>query len=321
MTTVGTGKYTYRLIHDWANFPTGEAFGPVTDVATDSQDRVYVFQQAEPPVLVFDRDGTYLSSWGHGAFVRPHYFHIDNDIVYLTDSDDSVAMKYTLDGKPLQLLGRRGVHSDTGTEEYGGLVARAAGPFNHPTKMVPAPSGDLYVTDGERNSRVHRFSSEGHLIASWGEPGKTGPNQFHMSHGILVDQDGRVYVCDRENSLIQVFSADGQYITSWTDIRPPCDIVADKDGVFYVCQLAFNATHRYDGYPAPVGTGSALRDSAGRRTVLPGGETQVSVLDKQGNVLARLDTRSAHGICVDSHRDIYLAVQDDKNVDKYVRQG
>ncbi len=321
MTTVGAGKYTYRPVKDWAKLPQEVAFGPVTDVSTDSQDRVYVFQQSEPPVLVLERDGAYITSWGHGAFVRPHYLHIANDVAYLADSDDSVVMKYTLDGKPLQVLGRRGVHSDTGTEEYGGLVTRSAGPFNHPTKLVPSPSGDLYVSDGERNSRVHRFSGDGTLIASWGEPGKAGPSQLHMPHGILVDRDGRVYVCDRENSLIQVFSPDGQHITSWSDIRPPCDIVADKYGVFYVCQLAFNATHRYEGYPAPVGTGSALRDSAGRRTVLPGGEPQVSVLDREGNVLARWNSPSAHGLCVDSRGDIYLAVQDNRTVDKYVREG
>ena len=80
-------------------------------------------------------------------------------MVYLTDRDDSVCLKYTLDGKPLQVLGTRGEHSDTGCERPGELVPRAAGPFNYPTEMVPAPSGELYITDGYRNARVHRFSA------------------------------------------------------------------------------------------------------------------------------------------------------------------
>ena len=321
MTTVGTGKYTYKLIQDWARLPQGESFGPVSAVATDSQDRVYAFQQQDPPVHVFDRDGNYLSSWGNGAFVRPHGFYIANDIVYLTDTNDSVVMKYTLDGRPLQILGQRGVHSDTGTEGYGDLVARAAGPFNHPTEMVPGPSGDLYVADGERNARVHRFSSDGRLLASWGEPGKKGIGQFHMVHGLMVDKNGRVYVCDRENACIHVFNADGEPITMWTDMQSPCDIAIDKDDVFYVCQLAFNATHRYDDYPAPVGTGSAITDSAGRRTILPGGEAQVSILDKEGKVLASWKSRSPHGIWVDSHGDVYISLSDNRQIDKYVRQG
>ena len=321
MITVGTGKFTYRLVQDWAKLPQGESFGPVSAVSTDSQDRVYAFQQKDPPVLVFDRDGNYLSSWGNGAFVRPHGFYIENDIVYLTDTDGEVALKYTLDGKPLQILGSQGVSSDTGTGTYGDLVARAAGPFNHPTELVVAPSGDLYVADGERNCRVHRFSADGHLIVSWGEPGKTEPNQFHVPHGILVDREGKVYVCDRENSRIQVFTPEGQYITSWTDLRPPCGIDVDEDDVFYVCQLAFNATHRYADYPPPTGTGSAVLDSDGQPTVLPGGEPQVSVLDKSGTVLARWDSRSAHGVWADSRGDIYLALSFDRSVDKYVRLG
>src|SRR5262249_24189091 len=72
MATVGTGKYTYELIENWAKLPPGQTFGNTSAVATDSQDRVYVFQRKEPPVLVFDRDGTYLSCWGIGAFANPH---------------------------------------------------------------------------------------------------------------------------------------------------------------------------------------------------------------------------------------------------------
>src|SRR5712692_7903650 len=67
MTVVGTGKYTYRLTENWATLPPGETFGNVSAVATDSQDRVYVFQRKDPPVLIFDRDGAYLRCWGIGA--------------------------------------------------------------------------------------------------------------------------------------------------------------------------------------------------------------------------------------------------------------
>src|SRR5712692_5689939 len=291
MTTVGTGKYTYSLIQDWAKLPAGETFAMVSAVATDSQDRVYAFQRKDPPVLVFDRDGTYLTSWGNGAFLFPHGIYIADDTVYLADRDSSVCLLYTLDGKPIQLLGRHGVHSDTGCERPADLVPRAAGPFNYPSELVPAPSGDLYVSDGYRNSRVHRFSKDGHLIASWGEPGKTEPNQFHLPHSVLVDPAGRVYVCDRENSRIQIFSAEGQYLTMWTDIHRPTDIALDSEGSFYVSELEVN-----------------------------GSSPRISVLDGQGRVLARWYSRSAHGLWVDSHGDIYLALTGNHSVDKYVRQ-
>ena len=69
MTTVGTGKYTYTLIQDWAKLPPGETFAMVSAVATDSQDRVYGFQRKDPPIVIFDRNGNFLSSWGNGAFL------------------------------------------------------------------------------------------------------------------------------------------------------------------------------------------------------------------------------------------------------------
>ena len=290
MGTVGTGKFTYRCLNDWPKLPPGESFGPVSAVATDSQDQVYVFQRKSPPVRVFDQKGNLLSSWGVGAIADPHGFYISEDIVYLTDRKDEVVVKFTLDGRPLQVLGKRGVHSDTGCERPGDLVPRASGPFNHPTEMVPAPSGDIYVSDGYRNSRIHRFSAEGHLLDSWGEPGKVDPNQFHLPHSLLVAANGQVYVCDRENSRVQVFSANGEYIEMWTDLQRPQDIALDANGFFYICEA------EVDNSPP-----------------------RVSVLDSGGNVLARWSSRSAHGLWIDARGDIYLALVEDMNVDKYVR--
>ena len=292
MTTVGAGKFTYTYIQDWANMPAGQSLGTVSAIATDSQDRVYAFQRAEPPVVIFNRNGEFLSSWGNGNFVDPHGLFIKDDIVYLTDREGSTAMRYTLDGKPLQIIGTLGEYSDTGCEVTGAVCHRSAGPFNYITEMVPHPSGDLYISDGYRNARVHRFSKDGTLVSSWGEPGKGGPNEFHLPHSLVVGQDGRIYLCDRENSRIQVFSAEGEYITMWTDMQRPLDISQDLEGNFVISERV-----REDGGPA-----------------------QMSVLDGEGNVLARWPSRSAHGSWVDAHGDIYLALTAEKSIDKYVRQ-
>ena len=231
------------------------------------------------------------SCWGIGAFANPHGIYIEDDIVYLTDREDSVCLIYTLDGKPMQVLGTRGQHSDTGCEKPGDLVPRAAGPFNYPTEMVPSPSGDLYVSDGYRNARVHRFTSDGRLLSSWGEPGKTAPNQFHLPHSLVVDKEGTVYLCDRENNRIQVFSADGQFRAMWSDMRRPLDISMDQDGIFYISEGGAN------GLPP-----------------------RVSLMDKDGHVVARWDSESAHGSWVDMHGDIYMALGAKMRVSKYVRQ-
>jgi DNA-binding beta-propeller fold protein YncE len=286
MTTVGAGRYRYEVVEHWGTLPTGWTFGSVSAVATDSRDRVYAFQRKDPPVVVFDRDGTFLTAWGIGAITDPHGISITDDVVYLTDRNDHVALTYTLDGKPLMVLGRRGQPSDTGATKDIELPPRSAGPFNKPTEMVVAPSGDLYVSDGYRNSRVHRFSSEGRLVGSWGEPGKEAPGEFHLPHSLWVDREGSVYVCDRENSRIQVFTAEGKFVAQWRDIHRPTDIYIAPDDTCYV---------------------SEIRPS-------------ISVLDKRGAVLARFDSPSGHGLWVDSAGDIYLASNSARSLTKYIRR-
>ena len=291
MTIVGSGEYTYTLIENWAKLPAGETWGNTSAVATDSQDRVYVFQRKDPPVMIFDRDGNFLNSWGISAITDPHGIFIEDDIIYITDRADSVALKFTLDGKALQVIGRRGVHSNTECEIAGELVPQSSGPFNYPTELVPAPSGDLYVSDGYRNARVHRFSPDGRLLASWGEPGKDGPNQFHLPHSIMVDIDGLVYVCDRENNRIQVFTGEGRFITMWTGLRRPLDISEDADGIVHISEGGVD-----------------------------GMSPRVSLMTKQGQVVARWDSMSAHGSWVDAHGDIYMALGAAMRVDKYVKR-
>lgn len=290
MATVGTGKYTYEVIENWGKLPAGDTFGMVSAIATDSKDRVFAFQRKDPPMLIFDRDGNLTDSWGNGSFEFAHGIHIDKDVVYVTDRNTSVCIVYTLDGKPIQMLGRHGVHSDTGCENPGDLVPRAAGPFNYPAELVPSASGDLYVADGYRNSRVHRFSNDGQLKKSWGEPGKGGPNEFHLPHSIIVDGDN-VIVCDRENDRIQIFDLDGGFKEIWEDIQRPMDISMDSDGNYMVSE--------------------GQRDNSAR----------ISILDKKGGVLARWDCRgSGHGSWIDSRGDIYLGGVPDA-IDKFVRKG
>src|SRR5690348_11244501 len=114
MPQVGTGEYRYELIRDFFKLPPGESIGVVSRVAADSQDRIYVFQRKDPPVLVFERDGKYLGAWGSGEVRDPHGLKIVDDVVYTTDRSDSVAKSFTLDGKVKLSLGKPGVHSDTG---------------------------------------------------------------------------------------------------------------------------------------------------------------------------------------------------------------
>jgi hypothetical protein len=290
MAQVGAGKYTYELIPDFFKSPDGQPFGLISRVAADAQDRIYVFQRRDPPVVMFDREGKYLGAWGSGEVTDPHGLKIVGDTVYTTDRSDSVAKSFTLDGKPLMELGTRGKHSDTGKIDNW-LVEHAAEPFNHPTEMMRHPNGDIYVTDGYRNARVHRFTGDGRLVKSWGSPGR-GPGQFHLPHSIAFDDDGKLYIADRSNKRIQIFTPEGEFLGQWTGMGGPNDISRGKDGNYYI------AEQEDDGKPA-----------------------QVCVRDGQGNVLARMPSRHIHGIGVDSHGDIYAGLTQDRSVDKFVRKG
>ena len=309
MATVGTGEYTYEVVENWGRLPAGWTFGMVTGVAVDSRDRVYVVQRKAdgpeatmapdlighrsrpntPSVVVFDLEGNYLGSWDHGAISYPHNISIDaNDFIYISERDLHTALKFTLEGELLLELGTRGVYSDTGCDWWAGEVLRPGGPFNMPGKFVSSPTGDLYVADGDRNCRVHRFSAEGTLISSWGTPG-SGPLQFRVPHSIWIDRQGVLYVCDRDNHRIQLLSPDGEFIGQWTGFDQPTDICMDAaEQTVYITGQGDN--HR------------------------------VSVLNREGKFLACwAPPASNHGIWGDSRGGLYIAEELRKGVTKYVR--
>ena len=217
----------------------------VSDVATDSEDRVYACVRLrqgpdgnEGEMWVFDRDGKLLDRWGHDIFTVPHGLFIHKDVLYHADAGDHTVRSFSPDGKTLMVLGTEGEQGPEGE------------PFRSPTNATIAVSGDMYVSDGYEQNRCHCFSSTGELKHSWGrgdavyyqmaahgemtgEVGE-GPGEFNLPHGIVTDSSGRVYVIDRENGRVQVFTAEGEYITEWNDVPGGNDAVIDGDGVMHV---------------------------------------------------------------------------------------
>lgn len=297
---VGSSLFRYEALADWPRLPGGWSFVEVAGVATDSRDRVYVFNRGEHPVMVFDRDGNFITSWGEGVFQRAHGIAIGpDDAVYCTDDLDHTVRKFTTDGKLLLTLGTSGRPSDSGIvgNDYR-TIRRAAGPFNRPTNVALAADGSLYITDGYGNARVHKFSADGRLLFSWGEPGD-GPGQFNLPHGIALDSAGRVYVADRENSRIQIFSGDGKFLSEWTDVARPMQIAIDPSDHVFVVEVGWRAG-LFPWQTAPA-------NPAGAR---------LSVFSRSGELLARwgdADNPCApgnffapHDICIDSHGDLYV---------------
>ena len=289
---LGSGEHRYRVVEDWAKLPDGWEFKDAAAVACDSKDNVYVFNRGEHPMIVFDREGNCLRSWGEGSYPRAHGLHIDaNDILYLTDDGGHVVRKCTTEGKVLLELGVPGKP----TPYMSGL------PFHRCTHTALSPKGEIYVSDGYGNARVHKYSPDGKLLLSWGEPG-TDPGQFNVAHNIVTDAEGWVYVADRENHRVQVFDGNGKYETQWVNMSRPCGL--------YCCR-AHSPAEQLKFIIGELGPGMPVNRN------MPNIGPRLSIVDPKGKLIARLGGEAGpgletgkfiapHGLAVDSRGDIYV---------------
>ena len=284
--TLGTGNLIFEQVKGWEKLPAGWSFVDVAGVAVDSSDNVYVFNRGEHPVIVFGRDGEFLSSWGEGMFSeRTHGIHIGpDDTVYCVDDGLHTVQKFTSDGRLLMTLGSPRQPSP----KWGGQ------PFNRPTHVAVSPAtGDLYISDGYGNCRIHKFDTDGKHILSWGGPG-SDPGQFIRPHNVVIDTDDNIYIADRENHRIQVFDSEGNVLRMWNNIHRPDGICLDSEGNFYVGEL--NGMNGVDDCPG-----------LGHR---------VSIYNLEGKLLSRFGDPeegegpgqfiAPHGVAVDSRGDLYV---------------
>ncbi|TMJ59241.1 MAG: hypothetical protein E6G81_09475, partial [Alphaproteobacteria bacterium] len=223
------------------------------------------------------------------------------DVVWLCDEHHEQFYKFTTDGKLLQTIGEKGKRSDTGvpaddmSSQAWRKVTHGGGPFNLPTDIAFAPSGEMFMTDGYGNARVHKFSADAKYLSSWGEPG-AAPGQFNLPHGVWIDRRGRVLVADRENDRVQVFDQTGKLLEVWpTELIGPAFFYVDDEDIVYI----------------PEHNGG-----------------MISILTLDGERLARWGdgpvNRSCHGIWCDSRRDLYVVQPGEwgrvRRVVKYHRQ-
>ena len=213
----------YRLVRGFPSPPAGVKLGACSGVATDAGDNFYVFHRGDAarPILVFDRSGAFLRSFGDELFISTHGLRIDPDgNVWTTDSENHTVVKFGPDGKVLLTLGARDVKGEDDRH------------FNRPTDVAFAANGDVYVSDGYGNSRVVKLDKSGRFLLAWGRKG-TGPGEFDTPHQVRLDSKGDVYVADRENKRVQVFTPEGKYIRQFGDgIAPYGLFITPQDEVF-----------------------------------------------------------------------------------------
>jgi peptidylamidoglycolate lyase len=211
----------YTLVKDWPQLSKNYyRLSQPSGIGIDTSQNIFVFNRtgrtwSEPfpdtlisvnTILMLDREsGKILKSWGADLFIMPHGLTVDKDNnVWVTDVDLQKVFKFSHDGKLLMELGETRISGSDSIH------------FNRPTDVAVAKDGSFYVSDGYLNSRVVKFSAEGKYLFEWGTKGNK-PGQFNIPHAIDLDEEGNVYVADRENERVQVFDANGKFQKIYTD--------------------------------------------------------------------------------------------------------
>jgi peptidylamidoglycolate lyase len=228
----------HEVVPEWPQLPKEHVLGLCAGVGVDAQNRVFVFHRSgrkwsnpfptepisKPTISVIDgTSGRLLNSWGTGMFIMPHGLTVDHEgNLWLTDVGLHQVFKFTPEGKLLLTLGER---AKTGNDPAH---------FNLPTDVAVLRDGSFYVSDGYKNTRVMKFSADGRFEFEWGTKGK-GNGEFNLPHGIALDAEGRVIVCDRENERLQLFDAKGQFMEVWESplIGKPYAVATDPKGFIF----------------------------------------------------------------------------------------
>jgi len=305
----------YRVVEGWAEDPPGRAWGSTSAVypARDSSGNLWVAERCGAnlcvghddldPVLLFDRNGKVIRSFGAGMIVWPHGIHVDRDNnVWIADARGDgdrghQVHKFSADGKLLMSLGIAGV---------AGLGERI---FNQPSDVLVAPDGSIFVADGHGaggNNRIVKFDAQGKYLLEWGGTGGED-GEFRDPHALAMDSRGRLFVGDRSNKRLQIFDQEGNHITTWYQFGRPSGVFIDANDTLYVADSESN-TARNGGYKRGIRIASAADGFV--TAFIPDPEPDP---DSAG-------TSAAEGVAADAMGNIYGAEVGPRQLVKYVKR-
>ncbi|GBC94667.1 hypothetical protein HRbin16_00451 [bacterium HR16] len=284
------GSYRYSLVHGWAKLPKGVSLGYTHGVATDSQHNVFVFNQSEHAVIQFSPEGHFLRSWGKQFAAGAHGMTLtregNEEFLWLTDYALHRVAKYTTYGEEVLRLPTPPLQEVYPSDD-----------LYLPTGVAVSPQGDVYVCDGYGQHYVHRYTSQGEWVQSWGGQGAE-PGRMNCPHGVWVDtrrNEARLLVADRANVRIQIYDLDGNLLDTVTEnLRYPCGFAQDGEALI-------------------------IPDLHGRVTILDGDNRLITHLGDNPGVWERPDYPniahsdrqpgvfiSPHAACVDTRGDLYV---------------
>ena len=197
-------------------FPPEVEVGPMSAVAIDGEDRIFVLHRGEPPVVAFDKDGKFVRAFGTGLFKVPHGLRVDREgHVWTTDNGNHVLRKFTREGRLITTLG-------TENKPAGGKDG-----FRAPDDLVFDSQGNLYIADSG-NGRIAKLAADGTFLLEWGKKGKES-GQFATAHGLAIDKQDRIYVADRGNKRVQIFDSAGKHLADWSGFGNPFGLLVVGD--------------------------------------------------------------------------------------------
>jgi DNA-binding beta-propeller fold protein YncE len=188
----------------------------MSSVAVDAEDRIFVLHRGEPPLVAFDKAGSYVRSWGTGLFKVPHGLRIDGEgNIWTTDNGNHVLRKFSPDGRLQMTLGTEG---KPGSGKEG---------FRAPDDLVFDTKGNFYIADSG-NGRIVKLDPEGKYLLEWGKKGKES-GHFATAHGLAIDKQDRIYVADRGNKRVQIFDSAGKHLADWSGFGNPFGLIVIGD--------------------------------------------------------------------------------------------